>query len=105
MPEDALPLMGALAGQSFSEIGGKAPPPAEWLSVADEGADVEASAEALVDALAPAQPGVPSPMPLPRSASWHCWAKGSPQMPSPQALACSWAAAKRPACLLFGSEG
>ena len=44
MPEDWLPLMGALGGQSSSEIGGTAPP-AEGLAVAELEAEGDAETE------------------------------------------------------------
>ena len=74
MPEDRLPLIGAFDGPSSSELGGTAPP-TEEPAVAEEPADAEELADELALAEASAQPGLPSPMPLPRSASWHCKAR------------------------------
>ena len=66
--------MRAFVGQSSSEMGAAAPL-AEGLLAADAGGPGEAWVGALGVALAEdAHPGVPSPMPLPRLASLHCWA-------------------------------
>ena len=55
------------------------PEPAE----AGEGLGAEELAEELALAVAPEHPGVPSPIPLPRSASRHWWESVRPQMPIP----------------------
>ena len=54
---------------------------------AEAGEELDAVAEELADELAlvvaPEHPGVPSPIPLPRSASRHWWESVRPQMPIP----------------------
>ena len=94
-------MIGALGGQSSSEIGATAPP--EGFAVAGGVADAVEPGEALAEELAVAvHPGVPSPIPLPRSASSHCWASVSPQMPIPEALALDCAAANLPSWVVLG---
>ena len=61
--------------------GALAPEPAE--AGEELGTVAEELAEELALAVAPEHPGVPSPIPLPRSASRHWWESVRPQMPIP----------------------